>query len=138
MFCPKRHVLSKTTPFHAFKKKKTKQCRLGDTVPLSSSPGRAAGEDRNCCLSHLFPPRMFLPKLKTPYTPPHDEKPGEPRPPANPALPCSPCTTIKSPRSLGPINRDSTPAHNGGEKKKKREGREEKEKNKKERKWGKP
>jgi len=53
---------------------------LGDTVPFSSSPGRAAGEDRNCHLSHLFPSRMLLPKLKTPYTPPHDEKPAEPCP----------------------------------------------------------
>jgi len=129
----KRHVLSETTRFVQndavscfLKKKKAKQCRLGDTVPLSSSPGRAAGEDRNCCISHLFPPRMLLPKLKTPYTPPHDEKLGEPRPPANPALPCSSCTTIKSPRSLGPINRDSTPARNGGKKKKK--GKEEKRK----------
>jgi hypothetical protein len=47
----KRRVLSKTTPFHVFFKKKEKKkdqngVVLNDTVPLSSSPGRAAGEER--------------------------------------------------------------------------------------------
>jgi hypothetical protein len=37
----KRRVLSKTTPFHV-KKKNTRN----DTVPLSSSPERAAGDER--------------------------------------------------------------------------------------------
>jgi hypothetical protein len=44
----KRRVLPKTTPFHA-KKKKEEEDRngvvLNDTVPLSSSHGRAAGEE---------------------------------------------------------------------------------------------
>jgi hypothetical protein len=42
----KRHILSKTTSFHAFQKKKEQNSVvLSDTVPLSSSPGRAAGEE---------------------------------------------------------------------------------------------
>jgi hypothetical protein len=49
----KRRVLPKTTPFHAKKKKKKKKEEeedrngvvLNDTVPLSSSHGRAAGEE---------------------------------------------------------------------------------------------
>jgi hypothetical protein len=45
----KRRVLPKTTPFHAKKKKKEEEDRngvvLNDTVPLSSSHGRAAGEE---------------------------------------------------------------------------------------------
>jgi hypothetical protein len=51
----KRRVFSKTTPFHV--KKKTKNQNgivLNDTVPLSSSPERAAGEERKVlffCLS---------------------------------------------------------------------------------------
>jgi len=60
-----------------------------------------------------------------------DEKSGAPHLasythwPANPALPCFPCTAIKSPRSPGPINGDSTPApREGGEKKKKKRGSE--------------
>jgi hypothetical protein len=39
----KRHVLYKTTPFHV-KKKGQNNVVLNDTVPLSPSPGRAAGE----------------------------------------------------------------------------------------------
>jgi hypothetical protein len=50
----KRRVLPKTTPFHAKKKKKEEEEEeeedrngvvLNDTVPLSSSHGRAAGEE---------------------------------------------------------------------------------------------
>jgi hypothetical protein len=47
----KRRVLPKTTPFHAKKKKKKEEEEdrngvvLNDTVPLSSSHGRAAGEE---------------------------------------------------------------------------------------------
>jgi hypothetical protein len=49
----KRRVLPKTTPFHAKKRKKKKEKKredrngvvLNDTVPLSSSHGRAAGEE---------------------------------------------------------------------------------------------
>jgi hypothetical protein len=46
----KRRVLPKTTPFHAKKKKKKEEedrngVVLNDTVPLSSSHGRAAGEE---------------------------------------------------------------------------------------------
>jgi hypothetical protein len=46
----KRRVFPKTTPFHVKKKEKKREDRngvvLNDTVPLSSSPGRAAGEER--------------------------------------------------------------------------------------------
>jgi hypothetical protein len=47
----KRRVFPKTTPFHAKKKKKKEEEEdrngvvLNDTVPLSSSHGRAAGEE---------------------------------------------------------------------------------------------
>jgi hypothetical protein len=48
----KRRVLPKTTPFHSKKKKKKEEEEedrngvvLNDTVPLSSSHGRAAGEE---------------------------------------------------------------------------------------------
>jgi hypothetical protein len=41
----KRRVLSKTTPFHVKKKKEGQNSVvLNDTVLLSPSPGRAAGE----------------------------------------------------------------------------------------------
>jgi hypothetical protein len=43
----KRHVLYKTAPFHVKKKEKKKRQNsvvLNDIVPLSPSPGRAAGE----------------------------------------------------------------------------------------------
>jgi len=65
----KRRVLSKTTPFHAIKKKEENNVVLSDPVPLSSSPRRAAGEDRNFCLFHLFLPRV--------HTPPHNENPAK-------------------------------------------------------------
>jgi hypothetical protein len=44
----KRRVLSKTTPFHTFKKKKKKEQNgvvLNDTVHLSSSPRTCSGEE---------------------------------------------------------------------------------------------
>jgi hypothetical protein len=47
----KRRVLSKTMPFHDFQKKKKRKKKeensvvSSDTVPLSSSPGRAAREE---------------------------------------------------------------------------------------------
>jgi hypothetical protein len=44
----KRRVLSKTTPFHV-KKKEQNGVVLSETIPPSSSPGRAAGEERNFC-----------------------------------------------------------------------------------------
>jgi hypothetical protein len=69
----KRRVLSKTTPFHAKKKREREQngVILNDTVPLSSSPGRAAGEERNFCFSFLIlhaslSPRMLLSKTRSP------------------------------------------------------------------------
>jgi len=42
----KRCVLSKTTPFHVKKKGERNGVVLSDTVPLPSSPGRAAGEEK--------------------------------------------------------------------------------------------
>jgi hypothetical protein len=59
-------------------------------------------------------------------------------------LPYSPCTAIKSPLSLGPINRDPTPAQERGDEERKqgterRERREQKRKGtEKEKKRGKP
>jgi len=53
----KRRVLSKTTPFHAKKREREKEQNgviLNDSVPLSSSPGRAVGEERNFCFSSLI------------------------------------------------------------------------------------
>jgi hypothetical protein len=40
----KRHILSKTTPFHVKKKKEQNGVVLSDTVLPSSSPGRAVGK----------------------------------------------------------------------------------------------
>jgi hypothetical protein len=40
----KRHVLYKTAPFHVIKKKGQNSVVLNNIVPLSPSPGRAAGE----------------------------------------------------------------------------------------------
>jgi hypothetical protein len=42
----KRRVFPKTTPFHVKKREDRNGVVLNDTVPLSSSPGRAAGEER--------------------------------------------------------------------------------------------
>jgi hypothetical protein len=46
----KRRVLGKTTPFHAFSKKKWEEKRnsaiLDGTVPPPSSPGHATGEEK--------------------------------------------------------------------------------------------
>jgi len=51
----KRRVLSKTTPFHAKKREREQNVVvLNDTVPLSSSPGHAVGEERNFCFSSLI------------------------------------------------------------------------------------
>jgi len=71
----KRRVLSKTTPFHAKKKEEREREQngviLNDTVPLSSSPGRAAGEEINFCFSSLilhasFSLCMLLSKTRSP------------------------------------------------------------------------
>jgi hypothetical protein len=51
----KRRVLYKTTPFHRKKKGKQNGVILGDTIPLSSSPGRAAGEEKAFFFFFFFP-----------------------------------------------------------------------------------
>jgi hypothetical protein len=49
----KQCVLSKTKPFH-IKKKDQNGVVLNDTIPLSSSPGRAAGEERKGFVFFFF------------------------------------------------------------------------------------
>jgi hypothetical protein len=53
----KRRVLGKTTPFHAFQKKKEEKRNsvvLDGTIPLSSSPGHATGEEKFLFFSVCF------------------------------------------------------------------------------------
>ena len=53
-FKMKRRVLSKTTPFHAYKKKKRPNgVVLNDTVHLSSSPEHYSGEEGKVCITYF-------------------------------------------------------------------------------------
>jgi len=63
-----RCVVMRTMSFHV-KKKEQNGVVLSDTIPPSSSPGRAKGKIE-ICVSHLFLPRV--------HTPPHNEKPTKP------------------------------------------------------------
>jgi hypothetical protein len=84
----KRHVFSKTTPFHTFKKKKKKGKQngvvLNDTVPLSFSPPNiAAGkkEKRGFCLNFAGPSLAWSPPIEHTGRPPAAHLPenrGEP------------------------------------------------------------
>jgi hypothetical protein len=58
--------LNKTAPFHVKKKKVQNSVVLNDTVPLSPSPGRAAGEGNFFLLSSLNPTR-HLPAKAAPH-----------------------------------------------------------------------
>ena len=66
----KRRVLEKTTPFHAFSKKKKNKNKtvsfLDGTVSPSPSPGHATGEEKFCFFIPCFFPCLFLPHALEP------------------------------------------------------------------------
>jgi hypothetical protein len=71
------------------KKREQNSVVLSDTIPPSSSPGHAVGEDitfifSSLILSASLPPRVLCP------TPSHDEQSGEPRPASHAHWPTNP------------------------------------------------
>jgi len=72
-----------------FLKKEQNSVVLSDTVPPSSSPGHAAGEDISFFSSSLLLPAACPAKTRSP-TPPHDEKLGESRPASHAHWPTNP------------------------------------------------
>ena len=146
----KRRVLLKTTPFHVKKKKKGKRngVVLNDTVPLSSSPGHAAREERKMVsFGCFFLKKKRISSLSLDHTPHQPEAPrrwttdrrhwpttrraptrktgsetstAAPKWPTNCRSPCSPGATIKSP-ALGSINRPKNSEEKGGRREEKKE-----------------